>query len=118
MGQAKFNFNIAFTQLVNGPGDTPLLTAAELWEGIRRGGRNPHDFADYVASCEVLRGEKHQFRRRLTLADGAVHTAAGKKLDQDVRIAPMLHVSLQPLLSLPPVPSASFRAADAAGISG
>lgn len=87
-----FEFNIAFTSEVNKPGSTDPLSPAELWQGIKRGGRNPNDFADYVASCEVLSGRRKEFRRRLTIADGAVHTAKGKHLDQDVLIADNLHV--------------------------
>ena len=60
---------------------------------MKRGGRNPNDFADYVDACEVLSGGRKEFRRRLTIADGAVHTAKGAYLDQDVLIADGLHVS-------------------------
>jgi hypothetical protein len=96
MTQSMFSFNIAFTQSVNPPDQTVVLSATELWYGIRRGGRNPHDFAPYVASCEVLSGTHNEFCRKLTLADGAVHTAAGEDLIQDVIIAPPLHVSATP----------------------
>ena len=92
MASTNFNFNIAFTLPVNSKTDPLVLTASELWQGIKRGGRNPNDFADYVASCEVLSGGRKKFQRRLTLADGAVHTAAGATLDQDVVIADNLHV--------------------------
>ncbi|KAF5243267.1 hypothetical protein FANTH_8276 [Fusarium anthophilum] len=92
MSSSLFSFNIAFTQSVNPPDQTVVLNETELWYGIRRGGRNPHDFAPYVASCEVTSGTKNEFRRKLTLADGAVHTAAGEDLIQDVIIAPPLHV--------------------------
>lgn len=95
MAAVTFTFNIAFTLPVNDKSDvnSPVLTAGELWQGIKRGGRHPHDFADYVASCTMLSGSRNQFRRRLTLADGAVHTAAGVTLDQDVVIADGLQVS-------------------------
>ncbi|KAF4335430.1 hypothetical protein FBEOM_10718 [Fusarium beomiforme] len=92
MSQSTFSFNIAFTQPVNPLDQTIVLTETELWYGIRRGGRHPHDFAPYVASCEVISGAKNEFRRKLTLADGAVHTAAGEDLIQDVIVAPPLHV--------------------------
>ncbi|KAM0545781.1 hypothetical protein ACHAPJ_011205 [Fusarium lateritium] len=92
MSTQPFNFNIAFTQTVNTPDQSITLTPTELWYGIRRGGRNPHDFAPYVASCEVISGTKNEFRRKLTLAEGAVHTAAGEDLIQDVIVAPPLHV--------------------------
>ena len=88
-----FKFNVAFTLPVNTEGAKPELAPWELWQGIKRGGRNPNDFADYVASCEVLSGARKRFRRRLTLADGAVHTAKGAHLDQDVLISNDLHVS-------------------------
>jgi hypothetical protein len=91
---ATFKFNIAYTMAVNSgkEGEIPL-TPAELWQGIKRGGRYPHDFAEYVSACEVLSGSGEEFRRRLTLAEGAVHTAAGETLDQDVWISDGLSVS-------------------------
>ena len=98
MDSMPFKFNIAFTLEVNKAGATPTLSASELWQGIKRGGRNPDDFADYVAACEVLSGGSEEFRRRLTMADGAVHTAQGAHLDQDVLIADDLHVSKAPLI--------------------
>ena len=93
MAPITFEFNVAFTLPVNTEGTKTKLVPWELWQGIKRGGRNPNDFADYVASCEVLSGGRNRFRRRLTLADGAVHTAKGAHLDQDVLISKDLHVS-------------------------
>ncbi|MCJ1269298.1 hypothetical protein MMC22_009189 [Lobaria immixta] len=92
MASISFEFNVAFTLPVNNKTESIVLSAPELWQGIKRGGRNPNDFADYVASCEVISGNRKRFRRRLILADGAVHTAAGSTLDQDVIIADGLHV--------------------------
>lgn len=94
MAPVTFQFNVAFTLPVNNKTDPCVLTLSEVWQGIKRGGRNPHDFAEYVASCDVLSGSRKAFRRRLTLAEGAVHTAAGATLDQDVIIADGLHVSV------------------------
>lgn len=88
----SFSYNVAFTVPVNSDEGTEPLTHAELWQGIKRGGRHPHDFAPYVADCEVLSGGLERFRRRLTLAEGAVHTAAGETMDQDVWMADMLLV--------------------------
>ncbi|OBT39504.1 hypothetical protein VE00_10398 [Pseudogymnoascus sp. WSF 3629] len=102
MAPPPFAFNIAFTlEVNNNNNDTTInaggvtLTAAELWQGIKRGGRNPNDFADYVSACDVLSGGRKEFRRRLTLADGAVHTPAGATLDQDVWISDYLSVLSQ-----------------------
>ena len=94
---STFEFNIAFTLAVNtGKEGEVALTSAELWQGIKRGGRHPDDFAEYVTACEVLSGGKREFRRRLTLGQGAVHTAAGETLEQDVWILDGLSVSRFP----------------------
>ncbi|KAJ5940502.1 hypothetical protein N7516_000670 [Penicillium verrucosum] len=93
MAESTFAFNVAYTVPVNGEGMTPTLTYGEFWKGLRRGGRNPHDFADYVASTEVHADQTAtEFKRSLTLADGAVHSTRGTVLHQDVRIAEGLHV--------------------------
>lgn len=93
MAPITFQFNVAFTLPVNNNDtDQVLLTASELWQGIKHGGRYPHDFAPYVVSCDVVSGTRKEFRRILTLADGAVHTAAGEKLIQDVVVADDLYV--------------------------
>ncbi|RHZ58273.1 hypothetical protein CDV55_104700 [Aspergillus turcosus] len=82
-------FNVAFTVPVNDDPQGPVLTLEEFWRGLRRGGEKPHLFAEYVADTEVLPGRKseNEFQRRLIMADGAVHTAKGVVLDQNVRNA-------------------------------
>lgn len=101
MAESTFAFNVAYTVPVNGEGMTPTLTYGEFWKGLRRGGRNPHDFADYVASTEVHADQTAtEFKRSLTLADGAVHSTRGTVLHQDVRIAEGLHVRTNASLSL------------------
>ena len=94
--QQQFSFNVAFTVPVNGAGETPILSAGDLWEGIQHGARYPHEMAPYLANSEELPGGSElEFRRRLTMADGgAVHTAGGGTIDQDVVLHPMLSVRL------------------------
>ncbi|KAJ5107503.1 hypothetical protein N7456_004178 [Penicillium angulare] len=93
MVKPVFSFNVAYTVPVNGPGMSPTLTFEEFWKGLRRGGRNPHEFADYVESTEIHADKTAtEFKRSLTLADGAVHSSRGTVLKQDVRIAEGLHV--------------------------
>jgi len=100
MAEPIFSFNVAYTVPVNGQGMTPSLTYGEFWKGLRRGGRNPHDFADYVASTEVHADQTAtEFTRSLTVADGAVHSSRGTVLHQNVRIAEGLHVSTNPPFS-------------------
>jgi hypothetical protein len=94
--QQQFSFNVAFTVPVNAAGETPILSAGDLWEGIRHRARYPHGMAPYLANSEELPGGSElEFRRRLTMADGgAVHTAGGGTLDQDVVLHPMLSARL------------------------
>jgi hypothetical protein len=81
----EFRYNIAYTVAANdGAKPEERLTRAELWQGIKRGGRFPGDFADFVRSCEVVSGGRTQFVREIVIGDGAVHTADGTKIVQDV----------------------------------
>jgi hypothetical protein len=93
--QEIFEHNVSFTIAVNGPGEEPL-TYDELWEGVRRGGLHPHDFADYVADCHYVEGTPTNFKRKLIIAKGAVHTDEGQAMVQDVEIAVPLYVSIHP----------------------
>ncbi|CZT21190.1 uncharacterized protein RCC_07052 [Ramularia collo-cygni] len=95
MSTSTFECNVAYSVLVNkglSIDHSDVLSFAEMWEGIRRGSSHPHEFAPYVSDCQILSGSGNRFSRRLTLADGAVHTASGSFLDQDVVIAEGLHV--------------------------
>ncbi len=90
----QFGFNVAFTVPVNCASETPVLTADDLWQGIKHGARYPHEMAPYLANCEELPGGSElEFRRTLTMANGgAVHTVGGGTIDQDVVLRPMLSV--------------------------
>lgn len=96
MAPLSFECNVAYSLAVNkglASDHADILSQAELWEGVRRGCTHPHEFAPYVSKCEVLSGDTNNFVRRLTLANGAVHTASGATIDQEVIIAEGLHVS-------------------------
>lgn len=95
MASERFNFNVSFSEPVNRPGDEPVLTGEDVWQGIAHGARHPDDMAEYVASCEILSGDKTRFRRKLIIGGGgAVHTGAGQAIEQDVILRHMLNVSL------------------------
>ncbi|KAL2869628.1 SRPBCC family protein [Aspergillus lucknowensis] len=85
----SFTFNIAYSVPVNKDPSQPTLTPEEFWRGLRRGSEKPQLFAEYVADTEVLPNPKsaNAFQRKLIMADGAVHTAKGVELLQDVRNA-------------------------------
>ena len=99
MGSAEsevvYSCNVAFTAPVNAgyaPGDKDRLSPDELWTGIKHGARHPNDFSSYIEKCEVLSGTSHEFVRRLTVGDGAVHSKKGVTLDQNVVLADGLSV--------------------------
>lgn len=90
-----FSCNVAFTIPVNtgyAPDDKAHLSPEELWTGIKHGARHPNDFASYIEKCEILSGTSHEFVRRLTVGEGAVHTKKGTTLDQEVVLAEGLSV--------------------------
>jgi hypothetical protein len=46
-------FSIAATRPINPPGATPVLTEAQVWEGLGIKARNPRPFVDQISHCEV-----------------------------------------------------------------
>ncbi|KAL6235272.1 hypothetical protein BDW75DRAFT_230454 [Aspergillus navahoensis] len=88
----SFTFNIAYSVPINKDPSQPTLTLEEFWHGLRRGGEKPHLFAEYVADTEILpnRKSENEFQRKLIMANGAVRTAKGVELLQDVRNADKL----------------------------
>jgi hypothetical protein len=91
---SEFVFNISYTVPINDPSTKPEITADEFWRGLRHGGPKPHLFAEYVKDTEILPNPKSEleFRRRLKMADGAVHTKSGAIIDQDCRTVENLMV--------------------------
>jgi Domain of unknown function (DUF1857) len=49
--------NVAYTQPINPPGSTPVLTRAQLWAGLERKVRNAHEFVPVFEGCRVI--EEH-----------------------------------------------------------
>lgn len=97
-----FSYNVAYTAAANEGAETEeRLTHAELFQGIKRGGRYPGDFGDFVKSCEVTSGDRSQFVREIVIGDGAVHTADGTKIVQDVFIQDGLYVCLPSFVTIP-----------------
>ncbi|GIZ40465.1 hypothetical protein CKM354_000380100 [Cercospora kikuchii] len=94
MSPPSFNFNVSYSEPVNGPGLEPVLTLDDVWQGISRGARRPQDMAPYVADCQELPGGSAlKFSRKLIIGgDGAVHTEAGEPIVQDVILRPGLNV--------------------------
>ncbi|KAF2128302.1 hypothetical protein P153DRAFT_397389 [Dothidotthia symphoricarpi CBS 119687] len=92
MPAIRFNFNVAYSEPVNRLGDEPVLSMEDVWHALAYGCRRPEDMAEYVASSEITEDDGLRFHRRLILGGGAVHTAAGETIEQDVILRPMLNV--------------------------
>ncbi|KAF2117704.1 hypothetical protein BDV96DRAFT_489804 [Lophiotrema nucula] len=51
------NLNIAYTSKINPPNATPVLTTAQVWQGLQRKIRYAQEFVPVIESCEVLSDE-------------------------------------------------------------
>ncbi|RWA07565.1 hypothetical protein EKO27_g7525 [Xylaria grammica] len=49
--------NVAYTSLINKPGVTPVLTQAQVWEGLKLKVRRAQEFVPAITSCQVLSEE-------------------------------------------------------------
>lgn len=85
--------NVAFASPVNLPGQEPVLSAADVWNGIVATVKRPEDFVDYLSETEILEEKRLTLRRILHFRPGGTHNAPGGKLDQFVTIIPEHKVS-------------------------
>ncbi|KAF5602763.1 hypothetical protein FPCIR_1726 [Fusarium pseudocircinatum] len=63
------NINLAYSAPINPSGATPILSEAQIWNGLRRKVRKAHEFVAPILECEVLSEED---------------TASGPKVTQQV----------------------------------
>ncbi|TGJ84374.1 hypothetical protein E0Z10_g4390 [Xylaria hypoxylon] len=49
--------NVAYTSPINKAGATPILTQAQVWEGLKLKVRRAQDFVPAITACEVLSEE-------------------------------------------------------------
>ena len=48
------NIYVAYTQPINPAGASPILTEAQIWEGLERKVRHAQDFVDPISGTDVL----------------------------------------------------------------
>jgi len=46
--------NLGYTAPINRPGESPTLSVAQVWEGLKRKVRHAEEFVRVIAHCEVL----------------------------------------------------------------
>ncbi|SMQ47122.1 unnamed protein product [Zymoseptoria tritici ST99CH_1A5] len=90
----NFTCNVSYSAPANSD-NTPSaqrLTVAELWQGIKRGARNPNDFGDFVRHVKILEEHGSCLTREMSIGDGAVHLKDGDSIVQEVTVVPPLYV--------------------------
>lgn len=53
----------AASRLINPPGATPILTAAQVWAGLDIKARTPQTFVPTITACELVKDEGNKVRR-------------------------------------------------------
>jgi hypothetical protein len=46
--------NVGYTAPINRPGETPVVSAAQVWQGLQRKVRHAQEFVPAITHCEVL----------------------------------------------------------------
>ncbi|KAF1940771.1 DUF1857-domain-containing protein [Clathrospora elynae] len=62
--------NAAYTSKINPAGATPVLTLAQVWAGLERKIRFPHEFIPVIESCTVLEDKDGVLTREVTFKEG------------------------------------------------
>ncbi|KAI8629642.1 DUF1857-domain-containing protein [Xylariaceae sp. FL1651] len=86
-------FNIAYTAPINRAGATPVLTQAQVWEGLKIKVRQAQDFVKAITKCEVLSEEalptgELQVTREVQFVAGTTHGNGGVVKEVCVHYAP------------------------------
>ncbi|KAI2641044.1 hypothetical protein GGS21DRAFT_502772 [Xylaria nigripes] len=85
--------NIAYTSPINKAGATPVLTQAQVWEGLKIKVRRAQDFIPAITGCEVLSEQmlptgEVQITRQLQVAPNETHKNKGVVKEVCVHHAP------------------------------
>ncbi|KAF5636055.1 hypothetical protein F52700_5369 [Fusarium sp. NRRL 52700] len=60
------NINLAYSAPINPSGVSPILSEAEIWNGLRRKVRKAHEFVAPILHCEVLGEEQTESGTKVT----------------------------------------------------
>ncbi|KAJ4256198.1 hypothetical protein NW762_009276 [Fusarium torreyae] len=60
------NINLAYSAPINPSGASPVLTEAQVWNGLKRKVRKAHEFVAPILECEVLSEEDTENGKKVT----------------------------------------------------
>ncbi|KAF5640939.1 uncharacterized protein FTJAE_4365 [Fusarium tjaetaba] len=60
------NINLAYSAPINPSGASPILSEAQIWNGLRRKVRKAHEFVAPILECEVLSEEQTESDTKVT----------------------------------------------------
>ncbi|KAF5567873.1 hypothetical protein FNAPI_447 [Fusarium napiforme] len=60
------NINLAYSAPINPSGASPILSEAQIWNGLRRKVRKAHEFVAPILECEVLSEEQTELSTKVT----------------------------------------------------
>ena len=71
---------VAYTQPINPAGGTPVLTRAQIWNGLQRKIRRAQDFVPVISGCKVLEDNDNVVVREAYFTIGGVPGQSGKSV--------------------------------------
>jgi hypothetical protein len=63
--------HVAYTSEINPQGATPILTSAQVWQGLQRKIRFAQEFVPIIESCDVLEDKDGVVVRDVRFKEGA-----------------------------------------------
>jgi len=64
------NIHVAYTQPINPPSATPVLTRSQIWKGLQRKVRSATEFVPVIVSCKVVSEEGSVVTREVGFKEG------------------------------------------------
>ena len=86
------NIHTAYTQAINPPGATPVITKAQVWAAMDRKVRRAQDFVPVFSDCKVLEEHDNVVIRETTLKP--MEGRPGKTQKETCNLYPPVKVSI------------------------
>lgn len=64
------NIHVAYSQAINPPSATPVLTRSQIWKGLQRKVRSATEFVPVIVSCKVVSEEGNVVTRDVGFKEG------------------------------------------------
>lgn len=74
------NIHVAYTQPINPPSATPVLTRSQIWKGLQRKVRSATEFVPVIVSCDVENEEENVVTRVVAFKEGYGNTSGVREI--------------------------------------